>query len=57
MKHPWMPICPVLQMEVQLSEGKDLEVADKQQINKDVELFLQPIRERLLKFEQELKDR
>eukprot|EP00268_Persea_americana_P026750 TRINITY_DN2622_c0_g1_i2.p1 TRINITY_DN2622_c0_g1~~TRINITY_DN2622_c0_g1_i2.p1 ORF type:complete len:195 (+),score=32.37 TRINITY_DN2622_c0_g1_i2:421-1005(+) len=46
-----------LQMEVQLSEGKDLEVADKQQINKDVKLFLQPIRGRLLKFEQELKDR
>ncbi|RWR84213.1 Activator of Hsp90 ATPase [Cinnamomum micranthum f. kanehirae] len=46
-----------LQMEVQLSKGKDLEVADKQQINKDVKLFLQPIRERLLKFEQELKDR
>lgn len=49
--------CPVLQMEVSLSDGKDITDADKRQINKDLRLFLQPVRERLLKFEQELKDR
>lgn len=42
-----------LQMEIRLSDGKDL----PQQINQDLKLFLQPIREKLLQFEQELKDR
>ncbi|OMP05184.1 hypothetical protein COLO4_09003 [Corchorus olitorius] len=46
-----------LQMEVQVSEEKDLLHQDKLQIIQDVKLFLQPIREKLLQFEQELKDR
>ncbi|XP_021276855.1 uncharacterized protein LOC110411147 [Herrania umbratica] len=46
-----------LQMEVQLSEEKDLLQQDKLQVIQDLKLFLQPIREKLLQFEQELKDR
>ncbi|XP_017981946.1 PREDICTED: uncharacterized protein LOC18589517 [Theobroma cacao] len=46
-----------LQMEVQLSEEKDLLQQDKLQIIQDLKLFLQPVREKLLQFEQELKDR
>ncbi|XWS52344.1 hypothetical protein CRYUN_Cryun11dG0059900 [Craigia yunnanensis] len=46
-----------LQMEVQLSEEKDFLQQDKLQIIQDLKLFLQPIREKLLQFEQELKDR
>lgn len=44
-------------MEVQLSEEKDILQQDKQQIIHGLKLFLQPVREKLLQFEQELKDR
>ncbi|WCJ34649.1 chaperone binding ATPase activators [Euphorbia peplus] len=46
-----------LQMEVQLSNEKDLLQQDKLRIKQDLKLFLQPVREKLLQFEQELKDR
>ncbi|TYH56502.1 hypothetical protein ES332_D08G023900v1 [Gossypium tomentosum] len=47
-----------LQMAVQLSEEKDFVQQDKQQIIQDLKKrFLQPVREKLLQFEQELKDR
>jgi len=46
-----------LQMEVRLSEEKDLLQQDKSRVCQDLKLFLQPIREKLLQFEQELKDR
>ncbi|XP_022973883.1 uncharacterized protein LOC111472472 [Cucurbita maxima] len=46
-----------LQMEVRLSEEKDLLGSDKQQICQDFKRFLQPVREKLLQFEQELKER
>lgn len=45
-----------LQMEVRLSDEKDLPQQDKLQINRDLKLFLQPVREKLLQFERELKD-
>ena len=44
-------------MVVQLSEEKDFMQPDRLQIIQDLKLFLQPIREKLLQFEQELKDR
>ncbi|KAG7022182.1 Activator of 90 kDa heat shock protein ATPase-like 1 [Cucurbita argyrosperma subsp. argyrosperma] len=46
-----------LQMEVRLSEEKDLPGSDKQQICQDLKRFLQPVREKLLQLEQELKER
>jgi len=46
-----------LQIEVRLSEEKDLGQQDKLRISKDLKLFLQPVREKLLQFEQELKER
>ncbi|KAF3436693.1 hypothetical protein FNV43_RR19440 [Rhamnella rubrinervis] len=46
-----------LQMEVRLSEEKDLLHQDALRIIQDLKLFLQPVREKLLQFEQELKDR
>ncbi|XP_008801420.1 uncharacterized protein LOC103715536 isoform X2 [Phoenix dactylifera] len=46
-----------LQIEIRLSEEKGLEMEDSMQICKDLRLFLTPIREQLLKFEEELKDR
>lgn len=46
-----------LQIEVRLSEEKDLLHEDKIRIGKDLKMFLQPIREKLVEFEQELKDR
>uniref|UniRef100_A0A5B7BD44 Activator of Hsp90 ATPase AHSA1-like N-terminal domain-containing protein n=1 Tax=Davidia involucrata TaxID=16924 RepID=A0A5B7BD44_DAVIN len=46
-----------LQIEVRLSEEKDLLHQDKLRISKDLTLFLEPVREKLLQFEQELKDR
>ncbi|GLT97460.1 hypothetical protein SLE2022_150220 [Rubroshorea leprosula] len=46
-----------LQIEVQLTEEKDLLQQDKLQIIQDMKKFLQPVREKLLNFEQELKDR
>ena len=45
------------QVEVRLSETSDLLHQDKVQIKEDLKLFLQPVREKLLQFEQELKDR
>lgn len=44
-------------MEVRLSEEKDLVHHDKLQVSQNLKLFLQPVREKLLQFEQELKDR
>jgi hypothetical protein len=44
-------------MEVRLSEEKDLLHQEKSRVCQDLKLFLQPIREKLLQFEQELKDR
>ncbi|KAL2503395.1 chaperone binding [Forsythia ovata] len=46
-----------LQINVKLSEDKDLPQQDKQQICQDLKLFLQPLRKKLLQFEQELKGR
>lgn len=44
-------------MQVRISEEKDLSKEDKLQISQDLKMFLQPVREKLLLFEQELKDR
>lgn len=46
-----------LQIVVRLSEEKDLAAEDKTRVTQDLGLFLPPIREKLLQFEQELKDR
>lgn len=46
-----------LQVEVRLSEEKNLLHHHKLQISQDLKRFLQPVREKLLQFEQELKDR
>ncbi|XP_010278440.1 PREDICTED: uncharacterized protein LOC104612637 [Nelumbo nucifera] len=46
-----------LQIEVRLNEEKSLVQQDKLRIIQDLRLFLQPIREKLVQFEQELKDR
>eukprot|EP00261_Vitis_vinifera_P036688 XP_019077931.1 PREDICTED: uncharacterized protein LOC100263614 isoform X2 [Vitis vinifera] len=46
-----------LQIEVRLGEEKDLLHQDKLQISQDLKQFLQPVREKLLQFEEELKDR
>ncbi|KAF9663037.1 hypothetical protein SADUNF_Sadunf18G0116600 [Salix dunnii] len=46
-----------LQMQVRLSDEKDLSQQDKLQISQDLKLFRQPVHEKLLQFEQELKDR
>lgn len=46
-----------LQMQMRISEEKDLSKEDKLQISEDLKMFLQPVREKLLLFEQELKDR
>ncbi|PON36291.1 Activator of Hsp90 ATPase, N-terminal [Parasponia andersonii] len=46
-----------LQVEVRLSEEKNLLHQDRLQISQDLKQFLQPVREKLLQFEQELKDR
>ncbi|KAA8522649.1 hypothetical protein F0562_009189 [Nyssa sinensis] len=46
-----------LQIEVRLSGENDLLHQDKLRISKDLKLFLQPVCEKLLQFEQELKDR
>ncbi|KAI3443487.1 hypothetical protein Pfo_000152 [Paulownia fortunei] len=46
-----------LQIQVKLSEDKDVSPQDKQRINQDLKLFLQPLREKLLQFEEELKAR
>lgn len=44
-------------MQIKLSEEKDLLQQDKLQICQDLKQFLLPVREKLLQFEQELKDR
>lgn len=46
-----------LQLEVKLSEEKDVSHQDKLRIIQDLKQFLEPVREKLLQFEQELKDR
>lgn len=46
-----------LEVTVKISEGKDLQQQDKQGISQDLKSFVQPIREKLLQFEQELKER
>jgi len=46
-----------LQVEVRLSEARDILHQDKTQMRNDLKLFLQPVREKLLQFEQELRDR
>ncbi|KAL6977933.1 hypothetical protein U1Q18_026719 [Sarracenia purpurea var. burkii] len=46
-----------LQFEVRLSEEKDLTYQEKLKIHQDLKLFLQPVREKLLQFEEELKER
>lgn len=45
------------QLEVKLSEEKDVSHQDKLRIIQDLKQFLEPVREKLLQFEQELKDR
>lgn len=42
---------------MKINEGKDLPHQDKQSIIQDLKSFLQPLREKLLQFEQELKER
>lgn len=42
---------------MRLGEEKDLLHQDKLQISQDLKQFLQPVREKLLQFEEELKDR
>uniref|UniRef100_A0A2P2J2B4 Activator of Hsp90 ATPase AHSA1-like N-terminal domain-containing protein n=1 Tax=Rhizophora mucronata TaxID=61149 RepID=A0A2P2J2B4_RHIMU len=46
-----------LQMEVWLSNDKDFLQQDKACIRQDLKLFMQPVREKLIQFEEELKDR
>ncbi|XP_057447346.1 uncharacterized protein LOC130739134 [Lotus japonicus] len=46
-----------LQMQVRLNESTDILNKDKIEICNDLKLFLKPVREKLLQFEQELKDR
>ncbi|CAL9180386.1 unnamed protein product [Musa hybrid cultivar] len=46
-----------LQIQVRLSEDKDLSTDDKMKICNDLRLFLAPIRKKLEVFEQELRDR
>lgn len=46
-----------LEIQVKLSEDKDVPPQDKKQITQDLKSFLQPLRKVLLQFEEELKDR
>ncbi|KAJ8753239.1 hypothetical protein K2173_017851 [Erythroxylum novogranatense] len=46
-----------LQMDVRLSDDKDLLQQDKVRIRQDLKLFLKPIREKLVQFERELIER
>ncbi|KAJ9550682.1 hypothetical protein OSB04_014727 [Centaurea solstitialis] len=46
-----------LQVEVKLNDEKDLVHLDKQRIRQDMKMFLKPLREKLLEFEAELKER
>lgn len=47
----------LVQMQVRLNESTDILNKDKIEICNDLKLFLKPVREKLLQFEQELKDR
>ncbi|KAL2229201.1 UNVERIFIED_CONTAM: hypothetical protein Sindi_1899800 [Sesamum indicum] len=47
----------ILQIQVKLIEDKDIPQEERQQICQDLRLFLQPLREKLLQFEEELKAR
>ncbi|RVW94068.1 hypothetical protein CK203_038214 [Vitis vinifera] len=51
------PLFCLPKIEVRLGEEKDLLHQDKLQISQDLKQFLQPVREKLLQFEEELKDR
>ncbi|KAL6575300.1 hypothetical protein OROMI_012585 [Orobanche minor] len=46
-----------LQIQVKLSEDNEVSPQDKQRVSQDLKLFLQPLREKMLKFEEELKAR
>ncbi|GAB2222891.1 hypothetical protein Droror1_Dr00017022 [Drosera rotundifolia] len=46
-----------LQLLVKLKDDKDLQQQDKHRICQDLKQFLQPLREKLLQFEQELRER
>ncbi|XP_057516804.1 uncharacterized protein LOC130798005 [Amaranthus tricolor] len=46
-----------LEVNVKINEGKDLAQQYKQSITQDLKSFLQPVREKLSQFEQELKER
>ncbi|KAK9097646.1 hypothetical protein Syun_024691 [Stephania yunnanensis] len=46
-----------LQVDVQMSEDKDVGEEDKMRIAQDLKIFLQPIRGKLLQFEDEIKYR
>ncbi|KAH9617090.1 hypothetical protein KSS87_015217 [Heliosperma pusillum] len=46
-----------LEVMVKINEEKDLPAQHKQSIRQDLKSFLQPVRARLLQFEQELKER
>lgn len=46
-----------LEVQIRFSDDKDLSSDDKAQICKDLKSFLAPIREKLCKFEEELKAR
>lgn len=47
----------ILQVQVKISEDKDVPPQEKKQIIQDLKSFLQPLRKVLLQFEEELKDR
>ncbi|KAL0292388.1 UNVERIFIED_CONTAM: hypothetical protein Scaly_2592300 [Sesamum calycinum] len=44
-----------LQIQVKLIEDKDIPQEERQRISQDLRLFLQPLQEKLLQFEEELK--
>lgn len=46
-----------LQVEVKVNDENDLVHQDKQRIRQDMKMFLKPLREKLLEFEAELKER
>lgn len=46
-----------LQMQVRISDDKELVHEEKQRVIQDMNQFLQPVRDKLQQFEQELKDR
>ncbi|XP_026458164.1 activator of 90 kDa heat shock protein ATPase homolog 2-like [Papaver somniferum] len=46
-----------MEVEIRLNQEKDIAHEVKMQVRQDLKLFLKPIREKMLEFEQELKDR